>query len=145
MHGVFNITRQLIVESHKVSKARNQVLKCSYHFEIWQAPRRRRAAEVLPNFRAIGNLKPSISRLRDFAGSYDKTSYVISNRPPGDLQYPIRRFIAKFRQVLKARDWLLKLTFERLLSSSAGKMHAKLQNAELHRRAFVGDESSCMI
>ena len=67
-------TRLLIVKAPKVSKVWDWVLKCSYHFEIWQAHRQqccRGACQI--SERSYNSIW--ISRLPAFPRSCNNTSY----------------------------------------------------------------------
>ena len=53
--------------------------------ELYDRSEIRQAHQCLSNFKAMRWFRLPISRLRDFTGSYDKTSYRISKQGPGQL------------------------------------------------------------
>ena len=72
--------RCLILMSREVSKPRDLYLKLSDSSEIWQASRQLCCRCACQTSKRCDNLKLSISWLRDFMRSHDKTSYRILKR-----------------------------------------------------------------
>ena len=80
--------RRLIVRPRKASKARDRVLKCSYRFEILLALRQQccRCACQISERSDNSKYKSRGIDTRQRYLSYDKTSYRIVKRGPGDLR-----------------------------------------------------------
>ena len=70
-------------KSREVSKLRDLYLEFSYRSEIWQATSAALLSRCLSSFKTMRQSKLSISRLRDFTRSYDKTHYLILKRGTG--------------------------------------------------------------
>ena len=75
--------KRLIVRSHVDSNPRDRVVECVYPFRNLADDVVAVLPKHLSNLMAIGTFETPISRLRDFARSHDKTSYVILKRSRG--------------------------------------------------------------